>query len=222
MNIFAIFGTSFLVALTGAMAPGPLLTVTLAESARRGKKAGPLLVAGHAALELLLVTLLVLGLAPFLSRPQVVAVIGIVGGLFLFWMGASLLRDVIKGRLVLDLGAAGNRELAGVVGGGAGKLIGLGAAVSLANPYWSLWWATVGFAYLTVALRMGLLGVGAFFTGHILADFLWYSVVAWMIASGHRFLGPRFYRGVLGLSGIFLLGLAGYFVLSGLRFQGVL
>ncbi|RDV84282.1 LysE family transporter [Ammonifex thiophilus] len=218
MNLFAVFGTSFLVALTGAMAPGPLLTVTLAESARRGKKVGPLLVVGHAALELLLVVLLVLGLAPFLSRPQVVAVIGMVGGLFLFWMGASLLRDVIKGRLVLDLGAAGNRELGG---GGAGKLIGLGAAVSLANPYWSLWWATVGFAYLTIALPMGPLGVGAFFTGHILADFLWYSVVAWAIASGRHFLGPRFYRGILGLSGIFLLGLAGYFVLSGLHFQGV-
>ena len=44
------------------MMPGPLLTVTISEAARRGPLAGPLLVAGHAVLEGALVALLFFGL----------------------------------------------------------------------------------------------------------------------------------------------------------------
>ncbi|MGO0121797.1 LysE family transporter [Desulfothermobacter acidiphilus] len=171
-------------------------------------------------LELALVGLLVMGLASFLTRPLFMALIGVLGGLFLLWMGLSLLWDVFKHKPLLNLGAAACRERSG--GLAAGKLVGLGAAVSLANPYWILWWATAGFAYLTVALQLGLAGVVAFYTGHILGDFLWYSAVAWMVASGQRFLGPGFYRLVLGLSGVFLLALAGYFLVNGLRYHGAL
>ena len=53
--IAAIFGGSFTLALSGVLMPGPLLTVTIAESARRGFWAGPLLMTGHSILELLIV-----------------------------------------------------------------------------------------------------------------------------------------------------------------------
>ncbi|MBW1797032.1 MAG: lysine transporter LysE, partial [Deltaproteobacteria bacterium] len=54
-ELAAIFGGSFTLALSGVLMPGPLLTVTVAESARIGFRAGPLLITGHAVLELLLV-----------------------------------------------------------------------------------------------------------------------------------------------------------------------
>ena len=55
LSLLYIFGGSFLVALTGAMMPGPVLTVTISESSRRGAWAGPLLMIGHALLELALI-----------------------------------------------------------------------------------------------------------------------------------------------------------------------
>ena len=58
LSIFTIFFTSFVIALSGALMPGPLLTVTISESARRGFVAGPLLIAGHGLLELALVVAL--------------------------------------------------------------------------------------------------------------------------------------------------------------------
>ena len=68
-SLIAIFFTSMVVALSGAMMPGPLLTITITESTRRGVASGPLLIAGHAVLELVLVIALLFGL----GNVQVVA-----------------------------------------------------------------------------------------------------------------------------------------------------
>ena len=87
MDLAAIFTTSFLVGFSGAMMPGPLLGVTVSEAARRGFKAGPLIVAGHSLPELLLVLLLALGLASVIGREGVKVAIGFVGGLFLLYFG---------------------------------------------------------------------------------------------------------------------------------------
>ncbi|MDI3281462.1 MAG: LysE family transporter, partial [Bacillota bacterium] len=61
-----LFWTSLLLGFTGALVPGPLLTVTLAESARWRFAAGPALIAGHAAVEGALVLAAVKGLAVWL------------------------------------------------------------------------------------------------------------------------------------------------------------
>jgi len=51
MNLISIFIISFLIALSGALAPGPLLAVVIAETPRRGFKTGPLVIVGHGILE---------------------------------------------------------------------------------------------------------------------------------------------------------------------------
>ena len=58
----AIFVSSFIVGLSGAMMPGPLLAVTIRHASVRGFSAAPLLVLGHAILEAALVCLLLFGL----------------------------------------------------------------------------------------------------------------------------------------------------------------
>ncbi len=43
-TLWVIFTTAFLIGLSGALLPGPLLTVAISESARQGFWTGPLLV----------------------------------------------------------------------------------------------------------------------------------------------------------------------------------
>jgi len=62
LEMAAIFSASFTLALSGALMPGPLFTITISESARRGFRAGPLLMVGHALLEVVLVAAVVQGL----------------------------------------------------------------------------------------------------------------------------------------------------------------
>ena len=70
--------------------PGPLLSVAVAESYKRGFWGGAPLVAGHAIPELVLAVLFAVGLNRFLENDTVVGVIGIVGGTLLACVASSL------------------------------------------------------------------------------------------------------------------------------------
>jgi threonine/homoserine/homoserine lactone efflux protein len=90
-----------------------------------------------------------------------------------------------------------------------------GVLVSLSNPYWTLWWATVGLGYIVLSLKQGTAGLVSFFGGHILSDLAWYSLVAGAVAGGRRFLTPAVYRGILVCCGAFLIFLGGSFIYMG-------
>ncbi len=207
-TIPVIFTTAFLIALSGAMMPGPLLAYTISASARYGFWAGPLLILGHAILELALIIVLVLGLDRFISSDRVTSIIGMVGGVVLIGMGLIMFRQGWhKVTLPLENSAsiAENR-----------KLIIAGILVSMSNPYWFLWWATVGVAYLAWALKLGSAGIASFFAGHILADLGWYALVALIVATGRKAINDTVYSRLLLVCGLALVGLGGYFLVSGI------
>lgn len=226
MEIYAIFTTSFVIGFSGAMMPGPLLTVTIGESARRGFLAGPLIVAGHAILELVLILALVGGLSALLATESISHIIAVLGGAFLLYMGAGMARDAAAGRISFFKMADQFRQ-DGEAGESGGKAVRqtvqkrihpvlAGILVSVSNPYWTLWWATIGLGYITLSLQKGTLGLASFFTGHILADLVWYSLISAVVAGGRAFLSDRIYRGIIAACGIFLLGLGGYFFYYGI------
>ncbi len=199
--------TSFMVALSGALMPGPLLTVTVGEASRRGFWAGPLIILGHGLLELALVLLLLAGLGSWLNRPPVLGTVGIVGAGMLSWMGWSLLMASRTSSLTLE-----GKDSGGLHPVAAGVLM------SLANPYWLLWWVTIGLGYVLFAAQFGFWGVLLFYAGHIVADFAWYTLVSAAVAQGRRFLSDPMYRRFLAGCALFLFGFGGYFGFQGLRF----
>ncbi len=218
MDLETIFVTALLVGFSGAAMPGPLLTVTIGESVRRGFIAGPLLMVGHALLEILLVLLLVWGAVELLLAEQVHTIIALVGGAFLIYMGWTMCRDARRGSVSLQLTPDDGGVVGGQVASGRFSLhpVLAGILVSLSNPYWSLWWATVGLTYITTSMTRGTAGLLAFMSGHLLADFVWYGLVSGAVAGGRRFINQQFYRGVIAVCGAFLVGLGSYFVYSGL------
>ena len=94
LSLLTISSSSFVLALSGALMPGPVLTVTISESARRGAIVGPLMILGHGLLELLLVIALLAGLAPLLGRNEVFIVISLTGGGILLWMSYTMFRSL--------------------------------------------------------------------------------------------------------------------------------
>ena len=92
-----------------------------------------------------------------------------------------------------------------------------GILLSLANPYWSIWWASIGLGYIFHALRFGINGIICFFIGHILADLAWYACVSIAVSKGRSLLTDRIYRQIIAGCATFLLGFAGYFLYSALN-----
>ncbi len=217
MDLGAIFITALVVGFSGAAMPGPLMTVTIGEVVRRGFIAGPLLIVGHALLEVLLVLLLLWGAAEILLAEQVQIIIALAGGAFLIYLGWTMYRNARRGRVYLQLAP----EAEGIADKQVAERYKMhpvlaGILVSLSNPYWSIWWATIGLAYITTAMARGTTGLLAFMSGHLLADFIWYGFISGAVAGGRRFLNQQFYRGVVAVCGIFLVVLGSYFVYSGL------
>ena len=200
-------GAAFVVALSGAMAPGPYLTVTITRTLTKGRLSAALMLIGHAALEGLLLVGFAFGLQRILSNPHVANVLALVGGAVLLWMGRDLLRSALRGTLHAEATTAAPESRLGPVLHGA--------AVSLANPYWLLWWMTIGVKLASDALAVGWLGVVAFFIGHELGDAAWYGFVIAAVSRGERLLSDRPYRVIIGACALFLLYLGARFALDG-------
>jgi threonine/homoserine/homoserine lactone efflux protein len=94
------------------------------------------------------------------------------------------------------------------------NLILAGILFSLANPYWLIWWASIGLGYIVYSVQFGVAGVLFFFAGHILADLSWYAFISLGVAKGRRYFSDRVYRGLIGGCAVFLLLFAGYFLYS--------
>lgn len=206
LALVTIFCTSFALALSGALMPGPLMTVTVSESSRRGIATGPLMIFGHGLLELALVIALISGLAPILARDDVFILISLTGGAVLLWMGISMLRTLPD--LHLDCHTTSEKSR---------NLVMMGIVLSAVNPYWLIWWASIGLGYIMHSLKFGIMGVTAFCLGHILADLAWYALISFGIAKGQHLFSNESYRKLIGGCAVFLILFSCWFFYSGVQ-----
>ncbi|NLI59243.1 MAG: LysE family transporter [Clostridium sp.] len=210
MVLWGMFLQSFFIGFSGAMVPGPMLGVTIDGSLKKGWKAGPLIVLGHGILEILLITVMILGLKDLFTNTIVGGIIGLVGGVFLAWMGYGMIKSGINKSVSLENQETDNSKM--------GKnLVLVGLVVSATNPYFTIWWASAGMELIRQALTIGLIGVIFFFAGHILADFVWYSAVSLAFSKGKKLISDNMYRWIIMFLGVFIIGFSIYFITSGLK-----
>ena len=206
MIFLGVFCSSFVLALSGTLMPGPVLTVTISESAVRGAWAGPLIMVGHAILELCLIVLLLLGIGPYLRQDLVFGIIGFSGAVILMWMALGMFRSIPSLTLkVEEKGPAGTHPVFS------------GILLSLANPYWFIWWATIGVGYIVYAMKFGAVGVIVFFAGHLSADFAWYTFISLAVSRGRGFLEDKVYKGVVAVCATALVGFSLWFGIMGVQ-----
>jgi threonine/homoserine/homoserine lactone efflux protein len=214
-TLWIVFSLSLLMSLSGALMPGPLLTYTIARTlhpSRGGWLTGARVIAGHAALEGVLLSALVLGIVEFLREPLAAKIIGVAGGVLLLYMGIGLVRETFRGkRIELDTGAG---EQASFVGRLHPTLAGI--LVSMSNPYWWIWWVTIGSAFLvrfdiSFGRWQALL---VFFLGHELGDLGWYSAVSTILHLGRKSIPRGATTVILGVCGVAIIGFAAYLGIS--------
>ncbi len=204
--MLAIYITALTIGFSGAMMPGSLLTYTLKQSLATGKRAGFIITAGHALLELLLLILIFLGFDAVLRSDYAQIVIGLVGGALLLFMGFDMIRSAIKNTVHVKTDGVSSKSA---------SLLLSGAALSASNPFFLIWWAIIGLGLLTEAYKaFGLAGVCIFYIGHISADFIWYGSISVIVGTTRKFIPEKPYRIMIALLGGVLLLFGGRFMYS--------
>lgn len=210
MGLLILFSTSFLVGFSGASAPGPLMTLVLAQSSLGGWKKSLEIVTGHAILEGILIFLLLLGFQSFLSNSIFLRIFSFVGSMFLIYSGTTLFLDIIKNKIFSSSNTDDPPKT--ITYSFNPSLVLAGALTSLANPYWLLWWLTVGVSFIAQAKVYLVIGILTFYIGHILSDYVWYLFIGFIGGALSLPFWRKVYRYILIVASFFLVGFGAYFL----------
>jgi len=199
LDMVLFLASVVVISLSGVMMPGPVTAVTVAKGRESGH-AGALIALGHGAIEIPLMILIYLGFAQLFSYEIVRRTIGFVGGLMLGFMGVQMFRA------------------RGYVEGEERKLkfssLFSGVTTTGANPYFFLWWATIGSALVVNSALFGLMGFLLFALVHWSCDFFWYLFISQAVHKSRRLWNPRVHQFVFGVCAAILIVFGVWFVYS--------
>jgi threonine/homoserine/homoserine lactone efflux protein len=198
-NFYLFLGSVIVISLSGVIMPGPVFAVSIAKGHSNGT-AGSLIAVGHGLLELPLMVLIILGFKRYFSGHLALNLISVAGGAVLIYMGVKMFQA--KGKENID-------EIDLPYGS-----VTAGFAATGSNPYFYLWWGTVGATLITNAALFGFVGLVAFAVVHWLCDFLWYSFVSLATFKSHSYWTNKTHSMVFGLCGLSLIFLGVWFMAS--------
>lgn len=179
-----------LISLSGVMAPGPITAVTIGKG-NESPHAGALVALGHGIVEIPLMLFIFYGFGYLFQLYQTRVIIGFAGGAFLIFMAVGMFRSVRQ----VQVNSRSNVH----------SPITAGIFLSLGNPYFLIWWATVGTALILRSGRFGTLAFFIFAFAHWSCDFLWCYFLSTVSFKGRQFLGLRFQKIVFTICGVVLL-----------------
>jgi len=186
------------ISISGVVSPGPLFAANVAYGLNGGIKTGLKMACGHTLVELPLVVLLGVGAISLTTIPQFREITSILGALSLFVFAGIQIKSTIKKPSTIFEGKHGP-FLAGII------LSGL-------NPFFLIWWFTIGFKLITDAIILySFIGIGIMFAFHIWMDYAWICSVAFLSSKGKKIISNTKYS-------IFIISISGVLVYFGIVF----
>jgi len=175
------------------MSPGPLFASNVFYGIKEGLIGGIKVSVGHTVIELPLVVLLGIGVLSLGSFPEFRTIVSIFGGIALFAFAGFQIKNVFRQSDLTTPEPKHGAIIAGIF------LTGL-------NPFFLLWWFTIGFKLISDALVIwSLWGIGILFLLHIWMDFAWLGLVAFLAAKSKKILSNNNHKIIaLAISGILI------------------
>ncbi len=196
MHLVDLVATVVVVTASGALAPGPLSFGILIHGSKAGARSGFLCAVGHMLVEFPLVLALALGLTAAVIQPVIKTLVGWIGGLGLICFGMLQVYEVAKKT------SDQNKKTVKI----PSSSILLGLALTGLNPYFILWWFTIGSVIILQALAYAaLFGVLIMYASHVWMDYAFLTALAHFGKRGKAFLGSGYYRLVLLAFGLVLV-----------------
>ena len=207
MDLPGFIATVIIVTASGALAPGPLFFGLLMHGSKEGARGGFSAAVGHTIVELPLVLALALGLLAAASQPMIKSGIGFVGGAGLIGFGLFQVYSTVRSK-------PDRVEIPKAKGLPRSSLV-LGLALTGLNPYFILWWLTIGSIMIVQALAFAaILGVLIMYISHVWMDYVFLTAIAHLGKKGQAIVGSRYYKFALIAFGFILVYYGATFLLS--------
>lgn len=174
--------TVVLISASGVMAPGPLFVATISRGLRGGGKEGIQMAVGHAIVELPLIVLLGIGVFSFEIFPEFRPTISILGAIVLFAFAGIQIKTILQKKNVKQIEIKNSAIISGVL-------------LSALNPFFIIWWVSVGFKLISDAMLIwAFAGIIIVFLMHIWMDFAWMYSIAHLASKSLKILSNRNYK----------------------------
>jgi threonine/homoserine/homoserine lactone efflux protein len=144
--------------------------------------------------------LIYLGFNWFFALTLVQKTISLFGGLIMIYMGIQMLRTRKENEVEAPFLKHGPLVSAILATG--------------ANPYFILWWATIGAALVTNAALFGPIAFAIFSVTHWSCDLLWNTVVSITVFKSKRFWTQKVRNAIFGFCFLTLTGFGAWFIIS--------
>jgi threonine/homoserine/homoserine lactone efflux protein len=187
------------ISLSGVLMPGPVFAATVAQG-YKDKNAGLRIVLGHALVEVPLIVLIFFGFDYIFEDEGMFAIVAAIGGAILVWMGVGMVRA---------------REVMVCEGVGPTRSAFLdGVITTITNPYWLMWWATVGAALVATAVTFGLVMLPIFAAVHLGCDAGWEYFISNTVNRTKGLWNVKWHHLLILASGVLMLVFGLYFLVS--------
>lgn len=198
MNLLDFIITVVVVTASGALAPGPLFFGLLVQGSKEGARSGFFCAIGHTLVEFPLVMALAFGLLAVAAQPAIEFAIGLAGGIGLIGFGVFQIYQTFKSKPA-TVGTNETKTLR------TSSLV-LGLALTGFNPYFILWWLTIGSVMIVEALAFAaIVGVLIMYVSHVWMDYAFLTAIAHMAKKGRSVVGSRYYKLALIAFGLILV-----------------
>ena len=190
------------ISLSGVMQPGIMFAMTIAKS-YQSPWAGVQIALGHAVVEVPLILLIYFGFGHFFENTVVQLVLSIVGGGMIIWLGIIMFRartEITRGGKDLPY----NAFTAGIL-------------TSALNPFFWVWWATIGSMLVMKFVDFGTAGLITFTLVHWLCDLAWLSLVSVLVYKTQTLWGRKVQEGIFIICSLLLIGFGGWYLISGIQ-----
>jgi threonine/homoserine/homoserine lactone efflux protein len=200
-----------LISTSGVLSPGPLFFINLLYGSRYGSFVGLKIASGHAIVEFPLIIILSYSLYTFSSfniSDVVFKFIGTIGGIFILFFSILQIHSILRDKKSNQSQGITNTKF------NIRSPILVGFIFTILNPFFLVWWFTIGSKMISDSLvNFGLVeGTSIVFFSHIWMDYFWLWFTSFMINKGKSIIKEKVYRifvfaisVILGIYGVYLL-----------------
>jgi len=171
-----------IISASGVMSPGPLFAANITYGLREGVKSGIKIAIGHSIVELPLVILLGIGVFSLEIFPEFRTIISIFGAITLFVFAGIQIKTILKKNNNISIKPKQGPIVTGIL-------------LSALNPFFIVWWLTIGFKLISDAMLIwAFAGILIVFLFHIWMDFAWLGITAFLASKSRKIISNRNYK----------------------------